>query len=150
MTEHILTENELGLFFILWILPSPSKYPLIKCDMKGSLNLGNCIFWVLLLTQPKSNNLLTNKFEYTVTEQNLDLPSTPHFIGFSHSISHALPDGVTAQTPSQTEIILKSSDKQVVGQVAAEIRAYRPPEPYKGKGVRYMDEHVVMKEAKKA
>jgi large subunit ribosomal protein L6 len=57
---------------------------------------------------------------------------------------------VTAQTPSQTEIILKSSDKQVVGQVAAEIRAYRPPEPYKGKGVRYMDEHVVMKEAKKA
>jgi large subunit ribosomal protein L6 len=71
-------------------------------------------------------------------------------LGFSHSISHALPDGVTAQTPSQTEIILKSSDKQVVGQVAAEIRAYRPPEPYKGKGVRYMDEHVVMKEAKKA
>jgi large subunit ribosomal protein L6 len=57
---------------------------------------------------------------------------------------------VTAQTPSQTEIILKSSDKQVVGQVAAEIRAYRPPEPYKGKGVRYVDEHVVMKEAKKA
>ena len=71
-------------------------------------------------------------------------------LGFSHSISHALPDGVTAQTPSQTEIILKSSDKQVVGQVAAEIRAYRPPEPYKGKGVRYVDEHVVMKEAKKA
>ena len=71
-------------------------------------------------------------------------------LGFSHSISHSLPDGVTAQTPSQTEIILKSSDKQVVGQVAAEIRAYRPPEPYKGKGVRYMDEHVVMKEAKKA
>ena len=57
---------------------------------------------------------------------------------------------MTAQTPSQTEIILKSSDKQVVGQVAAEIRAYRPPEPYKGKGVRYVDEHVVMKEAKKA
>ena len=57
---------------------------------------------------------------------------------------------MTAQTPSQTEIILKSSDKQVVGQVAAEIRAYRQPEPYKGKGVRYVDEHVVMKEAKKA
>ena len=71
-------------------------------------------------------------------------------LGFSHSIIHALPEGVSAQTPSQTEIILKSSDKQVVGQVAAEIRAYRPPEPYKGKGVRYVDEHVVMKEAKKA
>jgi large subunit ribosomal protein L6 len=71
-------------------------------------------------------------------------------LGFSHSIIHALPEGVSAQTPSQTEIILKSSDKQVVGQVAAEIRAYRPPEPYKGKGVRYFDEQVVMKEAKKA
>ena len=71
-------------------------------------------------------------------------------LGFSHSITHALPEGVSAQTPSQTEIILKSSDKQVVGQVAAEIRAYRPPEPYKGKGVRYVDEQVVMKEAKKA
>ena len=71
-------------------------------------------------------------------------------LGFSHSIIHALPEGVSAQTPSQTEIVLKSPDKQVVGQVAAEIRAYRPPEPYKGKGVRYADEHVVMKEAKKA
>ena len=71
-------------------------------------------------------------------------------LGFSHSIIHDLPEGVTAQTPSQTEIVLKSSNKQVVGQVAAEIRAYRPPEPYKGKGVRYDDEHVVMKEAKKA
>jgi large subunit ribosomal protein L6 len=71
-------------------------------------------------------------------------------LGFSHSISHALPDGVTAQTPSQTEIILNSSDTPVVGQGAAEIRAYRPPEPYKGKGVRYLDEHVVLKEAKQA
>ena len=71
-------------------------------------------------------------------------------LGFSHSIIHDLPEGVSAQTPSQTEIVLKSSKKQVVGQVAAEIRAYRPPEPYKGKGVRYDDEHVVMKEAKKA
>ena len=70
-------------------------------------------------------------------------------LGFSHPISHQLPDGVTAQTPSQTEIVLKSSNKQVVGQVAAEIRAYRPPEPYKGKGVRYFDEHVVIKESKK-
>jgi len=70
-------------------------------------------------------------------------------LGFSHSISHELPEGVTAQTPSQTEIILKSSNKQTVGQVAAEIRAYRPPEPYKGKGVRYSDEQIVIKESKK-
>jgi len=70
-------------------------------------------------------------------------------LGFSHPVNHDLPDGVTAQTPSPTEIILKSSSKQVVGQVASEIRAYRPPEPYKGKGVRYTDEHVVIKEAKK-
>jgi large subunit ribosomal protein L6 len=70
-------------------------------------------------------------------------------LGFSHPISHQLPEGVTAQTPSQTEIVLKSSNKQVIGQVAAEIRAYRPPEPYKGKGVRYSDEHVVIKESKK-
>ena len=70
-------------------------------------------------------------------------------LGFSHPVNHDLPDGVTAQTPTPTEIILKSSSKQVVGQVASEIRAYRPPEPYKGKGVRYTDEHVVIKEAKK-
>ena len=71
-------------------------------------------------------------------------------LGFSHPIVHNLPEGVSAQTPSQTEIVLKSSNKQSVGQVAAEIRAYRTPEPYKGKGVRYSDEHVVIKEAKKA
>ena len=70
-------------------------------------------------------------------------------LGFSHPIDHKLPEGVTAETPSQTEIVLKSIDKQLLGQVAAEIRAYRPPEPYKGKGVRYADERIVRKEAKK-
>ncbi|MEL7312430.1 MAG: 50S ribosomal protein L6 [Pseudomonadota bacterium] len=70
-------------------------------------------------------------------------------LGFSHPVVHAMPEGVTVETPSQTEIVLKGADKQVVGQVAAEIRAYRPPEPYKGKGVRYSDENVVRKEAKK-
>ena len=70
-------------------------------------------------------------------------------LGFSHPVNYQLPDGVTAETPSQTEIVVKGIDKQQVGQVAAEIRAYRPPEPYKGKGVRYADEHVVRKEAKK-
>ena len=70
-------------------------------------------------------------------------------LGFSHPVAYEAPEGITIETPSQTEILVKGSDKQVVGQVAADIRAYRPPEPYKGKGVRYADEHVVMKEAKK-
>jgi large subunit ribosomal protein L6 len=70
-------------------------------------------------------------------------------LGFSHPIDYELPEGVTAETPSQTEIVIKGCDKQKVGQVAAEVRAFRPPEPYKGKGVRYADEHVVRKEAKK-
>jgi len=70
-------------------------------------------------------------------------------LGFSHPVDYELPEGVTAETPSQTEILLKGTDKQQVGQVAAEIRAYRPPEPYKGKGVRYSDEVVIRKEAKK-
>ena len=70
-------------------------------------------------------------------------------LGFSHPVVHEMPEGVTVSTPSQTEIVLTGADKQVIGQVAAEIRAYRPPEPYKGKGVRYAGETVVMKEAKK-
>ncbi|MBY6203710.1 50S ribosomal protein L6 [Halomonas denitrificans] len=71
-------------------------------------------------------------------------------LGFSHPVEFEVPEGVTVETPSQTEIVVKGADKQLVGQVAAKIRAYRPPEPYKGKGVRYADERVVMKEAKKA
>ncbi|GJL82783.1 MAG: 50S ribosomal protein L6 [marine bacterium B5-7] len=70
-------------------------------------------------------------------------------LGFSHPIVYELPEGITVETPSQTEIVIKGVDKQRVGQVAAEIRAYRPPEPYKGKGVRYSDEYVVRKQAKK-
>ena len=70
-------------------------------------------------------------------------------LGFSHPISYALPAGIKAETPTQTEIVIKGADKQVVGQVAAEVRGFRPPEPYKGKGVRYSDERVVMKETKK-
>jgi large subunit ribosomal protein L6 len=70
-------------------------------------------------------------------------------LGFSHPVDYELPEGVTAETPTQTEIVVKGADKQRVGQVAAEIRAFRPPEPYKGKGVRYSDEHVRRKETKK-
>ncbi len=70
-------------------------------------------------------------------------------LGFSHPVEFKIPDGITIETPSQTEITVKGCDKQLVGQVAANIRAYRSPEPYKGKGIRYVGEHVVMKEAKK-
>ncbi|MEM8563341.1 MAG: 50S ribosomal protein L6 [Pseudomonadota bacterium] len=70
-------------------------------------------------------------------------------LGLSHPVDYALPEGVTATTPSQTEIVISGVDKQTVGQVAAEIRSYRPPEPYKGKGIRYADEYVRRKEAKK-
>jgi large subunit ribosomal protein L6 len=70
-------------------------------------------------------------------------------LGFSHPVVHKMPKGVKVETPQQTEIVIKGTDKQQVGQVAAEIRAYRPPEPYKGKGVRYAGEHVTLKETKK-
>ena len=70
-------------------------------------------------------------------------------LGFSHPVVHQMPKGIKAEVPVQTEIIVRGVDKQQVGQVAAEIRAYRPPEPYKGKGVRYADERVVIKETKK-
>lgn len=70
-------------------------------------------------------------------------------VGYSHPVEHTLPAGITAECPSQTEIVLKSADKQLLGQVAADIRSYRRPEPYKGKGIRYSDEVVRSKEAKK-
>jgi large subunit ribosomal protein L6 len=70
-------------------------------------------------------------------------------LGFSHPVNYEMPEGITIETPTQTEVVVKGIDKQRVGKVAAEIRAYRPPEPYKGKGVKYSDEHIVRKEAKK-
>jgi large subunit ribosomal protein L6 len=70
-------------------------------------------------------------------------------LGFSHPVVHAMPAGVKCETPTQTEIVIKGSDKQKVGQVAAEVRGYKPPEPYKGKGVRYVGETVIIKETKK-
>ena len=70
-------------------------------------------------------------------------------LGFSHPVDYPIPEGITVETPSQTEIVIKGASKQLVGQVAAEIRSFRPPEPYKGKGVRYSDERVILKEAKK-
>ncbi|MGH8695150.1 MAG: 50S ribosomal protein L6 [Burkholderiales bacterium] len=70
-------------------------------------------------------------------------------LGFSHPVVHQMPKGIKVETPTQTEILIKGLDKQLVGQVAATVRAYRPPEPYKGKGVRYADEAIVLKETKK-
>jgi large subunit ribosomal protein L6 len=70
-------------------------------------------------------------------------------LGFSHPVVHQMPQGVKVETPTQTEIVIKGMDRQLVGQVAAEVRAYRPPEPYKGKGIRYSDETIVLKETKK-
>lgn len=70
-------------------------------------------------------------------------------LGFSHPVEYPVPEGITVETPSQTEVVVRGTDKQKVGQVAAEIRSYRPPEPYKGKGVKYADEIIVRKEAKK-
>jgi len=70
-------------------------------------------------------------------------------VGFSHPVKYPIPEGLKIETPSQTEIVITGIDKQLVGQAAAEIRSYRPPEPYKGKGIRYDDEEVIKKEAKK-
>ena len=70
-------------------------------------------------------------------------------LGFSHPVAHKMPAGIKCETPTQTEILIKGVDKQLVGQVAAEVRGYRPPEPYKGKGVRYANEVIVLKETKK-
>lgn len=84
---------------------------------------------------------------YRASMQGRDLNLT---LGFSHPVLFKAPEGITIETPSQTEILIKGADKQAVGQVAAKIRGYRPPEPYKGKGVRYAGEKIVMKEAKKA
>jgi len=90
--------------------------------------------------------LQLNGVGYRVAVQGNSLNLT---LGFSHPVVYELPEGISAETPSQTEIVLKGTDKQALGQAAAEVRAFRPPEPYKGKGVRYADEFVRRKEAKK-
>jgi large subunit ribosomal protein L6 len=92
----------------------------------------------------KKLNLVGVGYRAQAQGENLNLS-----LGFSHPVVHKMPTGIKAETPSQTEIVIKGIDRQKVGQVAADIRAYRPPEPYKGKGVRYADEVVVLKETKK-
>jgi large subunit ribosomal protein L6 len=92
----------------------------------------------------KKLNLVRVGFRAQAQGQKLNLQ-----IGFSHPVVKDMPAGITVQTPTQTEILIKGANRQVVGQVAAEVRAIRPPEPYKGKGIRYADERVVLKETKK-
>ena len=101
---------------------------------------------VVGVTEGFSRRLQLNGVGYRAKSSGRSLNLT---LGFSHPVDYALPDGVTVETPSQTEIVVSGADKQRVGQVAAEIRAFRPPEPYKGKGVRYADEQVRRKETKK-
>jgi large subunit ribosomal protein L6 len=92
----------------------------------------------------KKLNLVGVGFRAQAAGQKLNLQ-----IGFSHPVVKDMPEGIKVETPSQTEILIKGTDRQVVGQIAAEVRAFRPPEPYKGKGIRYADERVVLKETKK-
>ena len=106
-------------------------------------NVNNMIVGV---TQGFKKTLLLQGVGYRAQVKGQDVNLT---LGFSHPVVYTLPQGISATAPSQTEIIIEGSDKQQVGQVAAEIRAFRPPEPYKGKGVRYADENVRRKEAKK-
>lgn len=98
------------------------------------------------VTEGFEKKLQLNGVGYRAQAQGSKLNLT---LGFSHPVVYEMPQGITVETPSQTEIVVKGADKQVVGQVAANIRGYRPPEPYKGKGVRYADEYVRRKEAKK-
>jgi large subunit ribosomal protein L6 len=92
----------------------------------------------------KKLNLVGVGFRAQAQGQKLNLQ-----IGYSHPVVKDMPAGIKVETPSQTEILIKGVDRQVVGQIAAEVRAFRPPEPYKGKGIRYSDERVVLKETKK-
>jgi large subunit ribosomal protein L6 len=92
----------------------------------------------------KKLNLVGVGYRAQIQGQKLNLT-----LGFSHPVEFVVPEGVSIETPSQTEVVIKGTDKQKVGQVAANIRRYRPPEPYKGKGIRYADEHIVRKDAKK-
>ncbi|MCH8553090.1 MAG: 50S ribosomal protein L6 [Natronospirillum sp.] len=101
---------------------------------------------VVGVTEGFSKRLQLNGVGYRAKASGKSLNLT---LGFSHPIDYALPDGITVETPSNTEIVVSGADKQRVGQVAAEIRAFRAPEPYKGKGVRYADEYIRRKETKK-
>jgi len=117
----------------------------IKNSMGGTIraNLANMVFGVSTGYERK---LVLVGVGYRAQSKGTTLSLS---LGFSHPLDYEPPAGITIETPSQTEILIKGCNKQVVGQVAANIRAYRPPEPYKGKGVKYSDEVIILKEAKK-
>lgn len=124
---------------------SPNKKNTISWALAGTTrSLINCMIIGVTIGFTKKLNLIGVGYRATIKENILHLS-----LGFSHPVYYKLPEGITGECPTQTEILLKSADKQAIGQVAAEIRAYRPPEPYKGKGIRYADEIVRTKEAKK-
>jgi len=138
-SEVELTENE----GVLQLKPrSGSRFAMAVTGTMRSL-LANMIQGV---TEGYERRLELVGVGYRATMQGSTLNLT---LGFSHPVSYAAPDGISIEAPSQTEVIIKGTDKQQVGQVAAEIRRFRPPEPYKGKGVRYAGERVILKEAKK-
>ncbi len=128
---------------------------LLKFSARGSHKQGNAMSgtirslvnnMVIGVSQGFEKKLLLNGVGYRAKAAGKSINLT---LGFSHPVDYQVPEGVSAETPSQTEIVITGADKQLIGQVAADIRAYRPPEPYKGKGIRYSDEHVRRKEAKK-
>ena len=120
----------------------PGKKPLALAGTFRSI-VGNMVVGV---SQGFQKELELRGVGYRAQMQGKKLNLT---LGFSHPVEYMIPDGIDIETPTQTQIIVKGIDKQVVGQISAEIRAFRPPEPYKGKGVRYADEQVKRKEAKK-
>lgn len=123
------------------VMSNEAKYRAMTGTMRALLN--NMVIGV---TQGFERKLQLVGVGYKAQAQGKLLNLT---LGFSHPVEFKVPDGITIETPSQTEIIVRGVDKQQVGEVAAQIRAYRPPEPYKGKGVRYADEIIILKEAKK-
>ena len=126
---------------VLKVIPSTDKHLAMAGTMRALVN--NLITGVSVGFEKK---LQLVGVGYRAKAQGKTLNLT---LGFSHPVNYAVPEGITIDTPQQTEIVVSGVDKAVVGQVAADIRAYRPPEPYKGKGVRYVDEHIIRKEAKK-
>ncbi|MEI2743659.1 MAG: 50S ribosomal protein L6 [Candidatus Competibacter sp.] len=123
------------------VLTNEAKYRAMTGTMRALLN--NMVIGV---SQGFQRKLQLIGVGYKAQAQGKVLNLT---LGFSHPVEFAIPEGITIQTPTQTEIVVQGVDKQQVGEVAAKIRAYRPPEPYKGKGVRYSDETILLKEAKK-
>ncbi len=123
----------------------------VKSDAKDVAMAGTMRSLVANMVEGASNGferkleLVGVGYRAAMQGQNLNLT-----LGFSHPVNFTPPEGITIETPSQTEVVVRGTDKQKVGQVAAVIRGYRPPEPYKGKGVRYAGERIIMKEAKKA